>query len=522
MREKTYSTTFHGSIIDKTLLAANIGTWQINFPDRELIWSEFLMDIFETGKDFKPDLSTCLDFFEGEKNRALIAAAITAVIEQGKDFCETCPIVTLKGNKKWLLITGSKAEVNEDAMACIYGIMQDVTESRSLAEMDKLENRILELYEKQELSVNEILSEYLKGMEFLYPEIYGSIHYIQDGCLLRCAAPSLPDSYLDVINKHPIGENIGSCGTAAYLKKPVFVNDIARAREWEGYAHLPLAAGYKACWSYPVIDSDNNVIAVLGMYYKEVQQPGNKKLVIIERAVKLLQLILESALKKDQLQNANEIMYQVQDLAKFGNWQWNMETNEVHWSHTLYNIYGVDARSYTPDLENYLAALHEADRQDVINTLRQIQQTGDETLFEHRIVRPDGAIRYLRCWARLFNNNPDAPSKMIGASLDITETKLAEMRLKSLYEQQVLHVQKIELQNRKLHEITWIQSHLVRAPLARIMAIADFFKNVPAGETEENGLLAAINESCLELDGILGTIIDKSEQIELNQKNEAQ
>ena len=637
LEDKTEA-AMYSDLMDKTLHAANIGTWQIKLPGQTLTCSQGLMDILEADAGFKPGISDWLNFFENEKSRERITLALKKLKENGDTFCDTLPVITAKDNKKWVLITG-KADVTEDAGVHIYGIMQDVTDSKSLAEMDKLERSILALNEARELPVSEILSEYLKGIESLYPGLYCSIHKIQDGRLLRWSASSLQQNYLDAINHLPIGENAGSCGTAAYLKKPVYISDIANATEWKRYAHLALALGFKACWSYPVIDSGNNVIAVLGMYYKQVRQPGDKERTIIERAVKLLQLILENALKSEQLTKANKMMNKAQELARFGSWQWNLETNELQWSDVLYDIYGVDAKLYFPSTENFLAALHEDDRQKVINTLQHIQRSGEGAVFEERIKRPNGEIRYLKSWARLIDNSDDATAKMIGSCLDITEIKVAEMNLQNLYAQQELHliqitesekkysdlfhlspqpiwvcdpdtnkiidvnaaaialygythneftslttsaivemaplsqeegsialpglhadsfskdvilhrkkngeviyvvvlckrielsgkiseviiiqditeklnyVQAIELQNRKLQEIAWMQSHLVRAPLARIMALADLIQNAPAADIETNDLLGAINQSAIELDNVLRPIIEKAVQI---------
>ncbi len=55
------------------------------------------------------------------------------------------------------------------------------------------------------------------------------------------AAPTLPDSYCQAIHGTAIGPSVGSCGTAAFLKKPVYVSDIANDPLWADHAEL--AAG---------------------------------------------------------------------------------------------------------------------------------------------------------------------------------------------------------------------------------------------------------------------------------------
>src|SRR3954469_25019530 len=61
-------------------------------------------------------------------------------------------------------------------------------------------------------------------------EMLGSILFLsEDGRhLLHGAAPSLPAEYNSAIHGIEIGDGVGSCGTAAFTGKPVYVTDIAR------------------------------------------------------------------------------------------------------------------------------------------------------------------------------------------------------------------------------------------------------------------------------------------------------
>ena len=53
------------------------------------------------------------------------------------------------------------------------------------------------------------------------------------------------------------------------------------------------------------------------------------------------------------------------------------------------------------------------------------------------------------------------------------------------FKESILHNQKIEKQNNLLKEITWIQSHVVRAPLSRLLAIANLLKETKTTEEEK-------------------------------------
>ncbi|WP_219226742.1 PAS domain-containing protein [Pedobacter antarcticus] len=75
--------------------------------------------------------------------------------------------------------------------------------------------------------------------------------------------------------------------------------------------------------------------------------------------------------------------------------------------------------------------------------------------------------------------------------------------------QNKMHLREIEEQNKKFKEIAWIQSHLVRAPLARVMGLVDLLKNFEPGDDKDE-LLLHLENSAKELDAIIINIADKT------------
>ncbi|WP_273275567.1 PAS domain-containing protein [Maribacter polysiphoniae] len=71
----------------------------------------------------------------------------------------------------------------------------------------------------------------------------------------------------------------------------------------------------------------------------------------------------------------------------------------------------------------------------------------------------------------------------------------------------------IEKQNKKLREIAWMQSHIVRAPLARMMGIIELFYGNLVDENEKIEMLDHVYSSALELDTIIKDIVLKSQSI---------
>jgi PAS domain S-box-containing protein len=79
--------------------------------------------------------------------------------------------------------------------------------------------------------------------------------------------------------------------------------------------------------------------------------------------------------------------------------------------------------------------------------------------------------------------------------------------------EEIEHQKIIEKQNEELKNITWIQSHLVRAPVAKILSIVKETSWEELNKDERNFLFKGLNESATELDGITRQIIGKSEAI---------
>ncbi|MBD0777866.1 PAS domain S-box protein [Maribacter sp. ANRC-HE7] len=71
----------------------------------------------------------------------------------------------------------------------------------------------------------------------------------------------------------------------------------------------------------------------------------------------------------------------------------------------------------------------------------------------------------------------------------------------------------LEKQNKKLREIAWMQSHIVRAPLARMMGVIELFHEDLVDDHEKQEWLGHVYNSALELDTVIKDIVQKSQSI---------
>ncbi|EOZ95357.1 histidine kinase response regulator hybrid protein [Indibacter alkaliphilus LW1] len=83
----------------------------------------------------------------------------------------------------------------------------------------------------------------------------------------------------------------------------------------------------------------------------------------------------------------------------------------------------------------------------------------------------------------------------------------------------ITYLKAIEEQNQRLQEIAWIQSHIVRAPLARMMGLIDLIKHNNLSDEEKHEFLDHVLNSAIELDNIIREIVSKANEIESKDRN---
>jgi two-component sensor histidine kinase len=118
--------------------------------------------------------------------------------------------------------------------------------------------------------------------------------------LAHCAAPSLPDNYNRAIDGWKIGPEVGSCGTAAFFAKSVFVSDIETDPLWTDFRDLARQHGLRACWSTPIMSRMNTVLGTFALYYRQPRSPKQHDIEIVTLLVKIAALAIERERGREQ------------------------------------------------------------------------------------------------------------------------------------------------------------------------------------------------------------------------------
>ncbi len=156
--------------------------------------------------------------------------------------------------------------------------------------------------------------------------------------------------------------------------------------------------------------------------------------------------ITERKLAEETLRRSETSLTEAQRIAHLGNWVWDLKTGEVWWSDEAYRIYGFEPNEFSPTLKTVEEVFHPDDRHLLRAAIDDVNHEADSYDFEHRIVRPDGEVRWIHRRGEAVRGEGGEPLRMIGTVHDITEQKALEGRL----EYQAFHDELTGLPNRRL------------------------------------------------------------------------
>jgi len=157
----------------------------------------------------------------------------------------------------------------------------------------------------------------------------------------------------------------------------------------------------------------------------------------VERSERLLRELAE------ELESERKRLVEAQTLAKLGSWHIDLSTMAMIWSAETHRIFETDPAKFNPDHEGFLQFVHPDDRAAVNQAFALSLGRCSEGETEHRVLMPDGRIKFLEERWRVFHDEHQKPVRAVGACMDITEQVLSRRRLQET-EDQLRQSQKLE------------------------------------------------------------------------------
>jgi PAS domain S-box-containing protein len=301
---------------------------------------------------------------------------------------------------------------------------------------------------------------------------------IEDANLKACEL--IGTSKEEIIGMHQI--QLHPASELAFIKKS-FEEFIAH----ESYHSVECHVLHKSGSKIPVLITAGSTFQIgdqyyLAGYFKDMTQ------------VKAAESKIESTL---------ELLSNAETISHTGSVEINMLNGSRIWSDELYRILGYAPGEVEPQRELFISKVVPEERDAFIQwQMDAFEHKGKAGPIEFSINRNDGLRRVLLISGMTYCDDTGMVYKHIAVLNDITE------RHKMLKD--------LEKQNKQLLEIAWSQSHLVRAPLSRIMGLASAIQKGIIEEEKMEEFLNYMLQSAHELDKVIREITDKTETVKMD------
>lgn len=224
----------------------------------------------------------------------------------------------LKADGSELPVEVSLTPISSGVNGEMHVIWRDISERK---QVDFREQTRLKILEKMAsgASLPSLLDAIVTFVEQNSPGALCSILVANADCtrLHHGAAPSLPDYYNAAVNGLRIKEGKGSCGTAAFLRKRVIVEDIDGHPYWKGFEPA-VQAGLRSCWSEPVLSPEGELLGTFATYHREPRVPGDNEIALIESAAHLAGIAIGWARDNERRNALEEHVRQMQKMEAVG------------------------------------------------------------------------------------------------------------------------------------------------------------------------------------------------------------
>jgi PAS domain S-box-containing protein len=239
--------------------------------------------------------------------------------------------------------------------------------------------------------------------------------------LLHGAAPSLPPAYNKAIHGIEIGPSVGSCGTAAFTRKQVIVDDIEHDPLWANFKDLAMSFGLRACWSSPLISKQGNVLGTFAIYYKEPRKPTEDDLRLIQLVNRTTVLALEHKLAEEARQDIEiSFQYMAESIPAMV-WVSDADGRMTYMNKRWENYTGQSADIIKQ--QGWDGVLHPDDLQEALYKLQERAAKGENYEIYSRIKDSKGHYRWHLVLAYPRKNTAGEVVQWFGSSVDIHDQK---------------------------------------------------------------------------------------------------
>jgi PAS domain S-box-containing protein len=289
----------------------------------------------------------------------------------------------------------------------------EVVERKKAEQLLIHKNEILDLIAVN-TPLNKIFERLLLNYESIHPNYFGSICLLdEDGIHLNLeSAPTIPKAYCLAVKRLAIGKNIGSCGRAAFIKKPVIVSDISTDKLWVNFKDIALKHNLKSCWSIPILSKSNEVLGTFAIYSKSINTPSLNEISELNFAVNLVNIAIEKSRIVAEIKKKDESYKSLIDQASDAIMTYSLGGTIHSFNKASYLSLGYTKKEF---LKLKIQDLIVGDL--IVNKdIHKLILKEKPVIFDRQLIRKDKSVITVEISAKLQKDG-----KILGIARDITE-----------------------------------------------------------------------------------------------------
>ena len=293
------------------------------------------------------------------------------------------------------------------------------------------ENRLLEMLATG-CTLTEVLDALCRLIEDIASESLCGIVLVDpiSNRLKHGAAPSLPLSYNESIHGRPVNLYSGPCAMAASLKEQVIAADVASDTRWDTYEWraLAMAHGLRACWSTPILSSDDKVLGTFAIYSREPGSPTAQHQHLIGQITHLATVAIEQKYAEEKLRQSEQELRQLIDAVPQHIFVLGPDGSGLYTNQVAREYHGLSPND--PQEDHLAMFIHPDDRDMVLSERQRLISIGDSYELEARLLGKEGQYRWFLIRVSPLRGEGGSIIRWYGTRTEIEDRKRAEEKLR--------------------------------------------------------------------------------------------
>ncbi len=236
----------------------------------------------------------------------------------------------------------------------------------------------------------------------------------------------------------------------------------------------------------------------LGQAFNEMAERINQDIYHRKKAETELRHLNETL--EQRVSDRTALLHEAQRIGQMGNWNWDIDTDDIILSDEVFNIFGYESGEVIPKLDAFLNSIHNDDIPLVRKALDKSIKENTKYSIDYRIPISDNKIRWIHAEGLPKYDESGKATSMSGTVQNITERKIIEENLLQAKEE-------AERASQAKSEFLSRMSHELRTPMNAILGFSQVLEMSELNEKQKS-YVNEIKESGSHLLSLIGELLD--------------